>query len=207
MKPFTRVEGPAAPLIENDINTDQIAPAGHGHRTLNPDYAEQLFSGRRGGSETFVLDRPEYRNAAILVTGSNFGCGSSRESAVWAVAASGIRCIVAESFADIYRDNCLKNGVLPVVLSPQDNEAFRKAVLADAGGSSFSADLESQRLTTPDGRFFPFEMPASEREILLKGLDDIGLTEIHLEEIEDWEARTRAERPWLQELKDANARP
>jgi 3-isopropylmalate/(R)-2-methylmalate dehydratase small subunit len=205
MKPFTTVSGVAAPLLEDDINTDQIAPAA-GHN-LNPDYAAMLFASRREGKAddegAFVLDRPQFRSAHLLVSGDNFGCGSSRETAVWSMAAFGIRCIIARSFADTYRDNCVKNGVLPVVLAKEDAAEFEALVVDNDGRDAFTADLEAQTITAPGGRVFAFEIPADERALLLEGLDNIGLTQRHEKDIAAWEARTRREQPWLQTLRQS----
>ena len=134
MQPFSRHTAVAAPLIRDDINTDQIAPVQMA-RGLKPDYREILFLRARRGPDgspnpDFVLNKPQFQNPAILVTGNNFGCGSSREAAVWSMLATGIRCIVARNFADIYRENCLQNGVLPVTLSADDFGRFEAAVLA-----------------------------------------------------------------------------
>jgi len=201
-EPFTTLTGVAAPLLVDDINTDQITPVQRS-RNLHPDYARVLFSGlryREDGSDSpdFILNQPGFRNTRILVTGSNFGCGSSREGAVWAMAAFGIRCIVARSFADIYRENCLKNGVLPVVLPPADSQVFEAKVIETAGAAPFTADLENQRIRCPDGTGFVFDIAPAERTALLEGLDDIGLTLKHADEIAAWENRTSGERPWLQ---------
>jgi 3-isopropylmalate dehydratase small subunit len=206
MKPFKSVSGVAAPLLEDDINTDQIAPAA-GHN-LTPDYAAMLFASRREGDTNgedaaFVLNRPRYRSAQLLVTGSNFGCGSSRETAVWSMAAFGIRCIVARSFADTYRENCLKNGVLPVVLAKEDAADFDALVVDNDGRDAFIADLRAQTITAPGGRVFAFDIPADERTLLLQGLDDIGLTGRHEKDIAAWEARTRRDQPWLQKLRQS----
>jgi 3-isopropylmalate dehydratase small subunit len=137
MQPFTRLSGIAVPLIRDDINTDQIAPV-LPLRVLEPDYAAQLFvrwRRRPDGSldPDFVLNRPQYQRARILVAGVNFGCGSARESAVWALAAFGIGAIVARSFADLFRANCIANGVLPVVLAPDQHAAFEAQVTAVNG--------------------------------------------------------------------------
>ncbi len=209
MTPFKSVSGPAAPLIEDDINTDQIAPAGGGH-SLKPDYAAMLFRNRRlddAGVEDadFVLNKPQFRAARLLVTGRNFGCGSSRETAVWSVAAFGIRCVIARSFADIYRENCLKNGVLPVVLPEGDADAFEALALADGGCGAFTADLVARQIVTPDGTAFAFEIPPEDRAMLLEGLDDIGISEKHESDIAKWEAETARQRPWLQKLREAGA--
>jgi 3-isopropylmalate dehydratase small subunit len=202
MEPFISLTGVAAPMLADDINTDQITPV---YRDLHPDYAKLLFARKRkrpDGSDDpdFVLNKPQFKDAKILVAGQNFGCGSSRESAVWAFVAVGIRCIVARSFADIYRDNCLKNGVLPVVLSAGDADAFEKLVVATDGKAPFTADLRSQTLTGPGGRQFSFKIAPEDRTILLEGLDDIGLTLKHAPDIAAWEQRMQRERPWVQSL-------
>jgi 3-isopropylmalate/(R)-2-methylmalate dehydratase small subunit len=201
MQPFTSVTGVAIPLIEDDVNTDQIAPVGGGPR-LNQNYADVLFSNRRkrdgAPDPQFVFNKPQFARPSILVTGRNFGCGSSRESAVWAMMAVGIRCIVARSFADIYRENCLQNGVLPVVLSSADADALEARVLASDGAENFTADLEQQRIVCPDGAQFGFELPAADRMRLLEGLDDIGLSLKLDADIAEWEKRTASQMPWMQ---------
>ncbi len=202
MQPFERVSGVAAALLEDDINTDQISPV---TTAFEPDYAELLFTRRRrrsDGSEDrdFVLNQEPFRTAAVLVSGANFGCGSSRESAVWALAAFGIRCVVARSFADIFRENCIKNGLLPVTLASADAAAFEQAVTAAAGGAACTVDLVAQRISGPGPVAFPFEIAAAERDALLRGLDDIGLTLESATAIAEWEARAKRERPWLQEV-------
>ena len=204
MTPFRSISGVAAPFLEDDVNTDQIAPAA-GHN-LTPDYAAMLFQSRRDGdtnddNAAFVLNRPRFRSARLLVTGDNFGCGSSRETAVWSMAAFGIRCIVARGFADTYRENCLKNGVLPVVLAKKDAAEFEALVVDNDGRDAFTADLETQTIAAPGGRVFAFDIPADERTLLLEGLDDIGLTERHEADIAAWEARTGRDQPWLQKLR------
>jgi 3-isopropylmalate/(R)-2-methylmalate dehydratase small subunit len=207
MQPFTAQTGIAAPLIKDDINTDQIAPILHA-RGLKEDYRAMLFHRarrREDGSEDpdFVLNKPQFRNAAILVTGENFGAGSSRESAVWSMLANGIRVIVAKSFADIYRENCLQNGLLPVVLGAQLGDQFIARVVAVDGQAPFTVDLQTQRISGPDGPDIGFEIPAADRTRLLEGLDDIGLSLKHVDEIASWEARAKAAQPWLQSARDS----
>jgi 3-isopropylmalate/(R)-2-methylmalate dehydratase small subunit len=206
MQPFTAHTGIAAPLLRDDINTDQIAPIMHS-RSLKEDYKAMLFHRarrREDGSEDadFVLNKPQFRGAGILVTGHNFGAGSSRESAVWSMVANGIRVIVAKSFADIYRENCLQNGVLPVVLVPQDADAFIARVVAADGGAPFTTDLATQRISGPGGPDIAFEIAAADRTRLLEGLDDIGMTLKHMDEIVGWEQRAAAVQPWLQTTQD-----
>ncbi|MBV9970511.1 MAG: 3-isopropylmalate dehydratase small subunit, partial [Xanthobacteraceae bacterium] len=199
MQPVTRVTGVAAPLLRDDVNTDEITPIQIA-RELEPDYAELLFMRTRRRADgsldpDFVLNRPQFRRPALLVTGRNFGCGSSRESAVWAMLAVGIRCIVAKSFADIYRENCLQNGVLPIELGEADADALASRVAAADGAVHFTADLERQRITGPGGPDIVFEIAAADRLRLLEGLDDIGLTLKHEADIAAFETRIRRERP------------
>lgn len=206
MQPFTRHTAIAAPLLIDDMNTDQIAPVLHG-RGLKEDYRAMLFyraRRREDGSENpdFVLNKPQFRNAGILVTGNNFGAGSSRENAVWSMLANDIRVIVARSFADIYRENCLQNGLLPVVLAPDAADAFTARVIAADGAAPFTVDLETQRISGPGGGDIAFEIAAADRIRLLEGLDDIGLTLKHMAEIASWEERAAAAQPWLQIARD-----
>jgi 3-isopropylmalate dehydratase small subunit len=206
MQPFTRHTAIAAPLLQDDINTDQIAPVMHG-RGLKEDYRVTLFYRARrrdDGSENpdFVLNKPQFRSAGILVTGNNFGAGSSRESAVWSMLANDIRVIVARSFADIYRENCLQNGLLPIVLAPDVADAFTARVAAADGTARFTVDLESQRISGPGGGDIAFDIAPADRMRLLEGLDDIGLTLKHMAEIVSWEQRAAAAQPWLQTARD-----
>ena len=202
MQPFTRHSGIAVPLLKDDINTDQVAPV-QAMRALKPDYKALLFMRSRSEDPDFVLNRPQFREPGILVTGHNFGAGSSREAAVWGMLANNIRVIVARSFADIYRENCLQNGLLPVVLAPQDADAFEQRVLAANGSAPFTVDLETQRISGPGGPDIAFDMPAADRIRLLEGLDDIGLTLKHRDEIVDWEKRMAGSQPWLQVATDS----
>jgi 3-isopropylmalate/(R)-2-methylmalate dehydratase small subunit len=207
MQPFSSHTGIAAPLLRDDINTDQIAPVMHG-RGLKEDYKVTLFyraRRREDGSEDpdFILNKPQFRDAGILVTGNNFGAGSSRESAVWAMVANNIRVIVAKSFADIYRENCLQNGLLPIALAAPEADALTARVVAANGAAPFTVDLISQRISGPGGPDVPFEIAAADRMRLLEGLDDIGLTLKHMNEIVGWERRTAVAQPWLQTAKDS----
>ncbi len=206
MQPFSTHTGIAVPFIKDDVNTDQIAPV-QAMRALKPDYKALLFMRARqrdDGSEDpdFVLNRPQFRNPGILVAGQNFGAGSSREAAVWGMLANNIRVIVARSFADIYRENCLQNGLLPLVLGADDADAFEARVIAVNGAAPFTVDLTSQRISGPGGSDVSFDIPAADRMRLLEGLDDIGLTLKHTGEIADWERRMAAAQPWLQTARD-----
>ena len=205
MQPFTRLTGIAVPLLRDDINTDQITPI---NRNIDPDYAALLFANTRRRADgshdpDFPLNQPRFAGASILVTGRNFGCGSSREGAVWAMLASGIRCIVARSFADIYRENCLQNGLLPIELAAADAAAFEARVAASDGAAPFTVDLQVQRISGPGGPDIAFTLPAADRMRLLEGLDDIGLTLKHADEIAAWERRTLLQAPWLQTVRDS----
>jgi 3-isopropylmalate/(R)-2-methylmalate dehydratase small subunit len=207
MQPFTTHTAVAAPLLKDDVNTDQIAPI-LATRSLKEDYKAMLFHRarrREDGSENpdFVLNKPQFRNAGILVTGNNFGAGSSRESAVWSLTANDIRVIVAKSFADIFRENCLQNGVLPVVLGAEDADSFAARVIAVNGAGPFTVDLVGQRISGPGGADVAFDIAPADRTRLLEGLDDIGLTLKHMAEIASWEQRAAAAQPWLQTAKDS----
>lgn len=207
MQPFSSHTAIAAPLLRDDINTDQIAPVMHS-RDLKEDYKVTLFYRARrrdDGSEDpdFVLNKPQFRDAGILVTGNNFGAGSSRESAVWAMVANNIRVIVAKSFADIYRENCLQNGVLPIVLSAPEADALTARIIAANGAAPFTVDLVSQHISGPGGADMIFDITPADRMRLLEGLDDIGLTLKHMDEIVGWEQRTAAAQPWLQTANDS----
>jgi len=207
MVPFTSHTGIAAPLLTDDMNTDQIAPIMHS-RSLKEDYKAMLFHRarhREDGSEDpdFILNKPAFRAAGILVTGHNFGAGSSRESAVWSMLANNIRVIVAKSFADIYRENCLQNGLLPVVLDAKDADGFIRRVVAVDGAAAFTIDLVTQRISGPGGSDIAFEIAAADRTRLLEGLDDIGLTLKHMDQIVSWEQRAAVAQPWLQTAQDS----
>jgi len=207
MQPFSTHTGIAVPMLNDNINTDQIAPV-QAMRNLKPDYKKLLFMRARtrdDGSEDpgFVLNKPQFRNPGILVTGQNFGAGSSRESAVWGMLANNIRVIVARSFADIYRENCLQNGLLPVVLAPAQAEAFEQRVIAVNGAEPFSVDLETQTISGPGGPDIKFDIAAADRMRLLEGLDDIGLTLKHAEDIAAFEQHMAAAQPWLQTARDS----
>ena len=202
MKAFTRVAGTAIPLIEDDVNTDQIAPMGAGAR-MSEDYAQTLFRHRRrhpDGSEVadFVFNQPQFRTGTIVVSGRNFGCGSSRESAVWTFLAIGITCIIARSFADMYRENCLQNGILPITLPESQADQLQAAVVTANGAAPFTVDLVSQEIMGPGGLRMTFDISPADRTRLLEGLDDIGLTLKHRAEIEAFEKMMAEKLPWSQ---------
>src|SRR5215510_5996201 len=169
MQPFSTHTGIAVPLLKDDINTDQVAPV-QAMREMKPDYKKMLFLRARAEDKDFVLNQPQFANPGILVTGQNFGAGSSREAAVWSMLANNIRVIVAKSFADIYRENCLQNGLLPIVLAPAAADAFEQRVIAVNGAAPFTVDLETQTISGPGGADVTFEIAAADRMRLLEGL-------------------------------------
>jgi 3-isopropylmalate/(R)-2-methylmalate dehydratase small subunit len=205
VQPFRAFSGVAAPLFVDDIDTDQIAPASVHSRRLDPDYGGLFFARKRiraDGSEDpeFVLNRGAYRNASILVTGTRFGCGSARESAIWALMGFGIRAIVARSFAEMYRENCLRNGVLTIVLDEAERAAFEAQVVAVAGAAPFTVELADPHIAAPDGRRYGFAIDPAEQIVLLEGTDLVDLTLRQSPAIDAWEAEMQHTRPWLQDV-------
>ena len=181
MDPFVRVSGVVAPLDRVNIDTDQIIPAVFLKRIERSGFEDCLFYAWRFNEDgspksDFVLNQPEYQNASVLVAGHNFGCGSSREHAPWALRDYGIRCVIAPSFADIFYNNCFKNGVLPLRMSEEDVRTIMDKAQGRPG-VNLTVDLEGQRVTDEDEEIsIPFEIDAARRHNLLNGLDDIGLT-------------------------------
>jgi len=209
VQPFTVVTGIAAPLLRDDVNTDQICPV-MPLRVLDPDYGAQLFARWRRQAEAdapFVLDRPQFRAARILVTGRNFGCGSARESAAWAFESFGIRCIVARSFATLFRSNCLHNGILPLVLPDEEISRLQSKVVIADGAAPFTVDLVELRIACPGGETIPFTFDPADRAALLDGLDEVGLTLRNADDIARWEARCRETEPWLQSMRRRGPAP
>jgi len=202
MEPFTVVEGTAAPLLRPNINTDLIIRIER-LRDLDRDklgpYAFESWRYRRDGTEepSFVLNRPPYRDARILLAGENFACGSSREAAVWALLAFGIRCVIAPSFGAIFFSNCFQNGVLPVVLTAQAVESLAAEVEATQGKGKLTVDLTGCVVVSPSGKEAPFSIDRMLRESLLKGLDQIALTRAREQQIAAFQARDRVRHPWL----------
>lgn len=201
MEPLLRVEGVAAPLLRDNIDTDVIIPSRDITSPSREGFGEKLFAPWRflapGGPENpgFVLNREPWRQARFLVAGRNFGCGSSREMAVWALVQFGIRCVIAPSFGAIFRANCIRNALLPLELP---HEVV--AALADAAGRGplvLQADVPAQQLHLPDGTVHAFALDAEEREMLLSGLDAIDRTWQHRDAIEAFEAADRLRRPWM----------
>jgi 3-isopropylmalate/(R)-2-methylmalate dehydratase small subunit len=193
MEPFTRVEGVVCPLDRADVDTDQIIPKQFLKRVERTGFGEFLFWDWRG-EEGFPLERPEYAGAPILVAGRNFGCGSSREHAPWALEDFGFRAVIAPSFADIFRTNCTKIGLLPVQLPEADVHALIEAAQGEPGVSA-SVDLERQVVVGPDGSEYPFQIDPVVRERLLNGWDDIALTLAHEDEITAYEHDREREGP------------
>ena len=198
MQAFTTLQGPAAALLQPNIDTDviiRIERLTSVERDALGPFALEALRLRRDGSEDpdFVLNRAPFRDAPILLTGPNFGCGSSREGAVWALLARGVRCVIGESFGDIFFANCFQNGVL-ALRQPRETVA-RIATLA-ADGSPLTVDLASQRLVLPTGESIAFEVDPMRRAALLEGLDDIGQTLKQVASISAWQAQDRRDRPW-----------
>jgi 3-isopropylmalate/(R)-2-methylmalate dehydratase small subunit len=201
MKAFTTLTGVAAPLPLVNIDTDMIIPKQYLKTIKRTGLGKGLFSELRydeNGADKpdFVLNKPAYRSASILIAGENFGCGSSREHAPWALADFGIRCVVASSFADIFHNNCFENGILPLTL-PQAEVDRLAALAANGANATFTIDLEAQTVTGPDGSVVRFEIDGYKKWRLLNGLDSIGLTLQKGAAIDGYEAKARESRAWL----------
>ncbi|MDG1739601.1 MAG: 3-isopropylmalate dehydratase small subunit [Paracoccaceae bacterium] len=201
MEKFEKVSGIAAPMPLVNIDTDMIIPKVFLKTIKRSGLGVNLFDEmrfERDGSEKpdFVLNQTQYRDASIIVAGDNFGCGSSREHAPWALADFGIKVIVSTSFADIFFNNCFKNGILPIVL-PQDQVEVIMKDAEKGSNARIEVDLESQSLTTSDGTSFAFEVDEFKKHCLMNGLDDIGLTMEKASSIDTFEAKSSGERPWV----------
>ena len=201
MQPFTTLKAVAAPIDLANIDTDRIFPARFLRKLRGPGYSKLAFHDMRfdaDGKERadFVLNQAPYRAAKILVAGGNFGCGSSREAAVYVMHDYGIRAVIAPSFGDIHYGNELQNGMLPVILPDATVENLRQQLHANPG-AEIAIDLEAQTVTAPDGAVHKFEIDPNARERLLKGLDDIGLVLQYLPEIERFEREHAKQMPWL----------
>ena len=201
MEKFTRLTGIAAPMDAINVDTDQIIPKLHLRTIKRTGLGKVLFDELRFHSDgkekpEFILNRPPWREAEILVAGDNFGCGSSREHAPWALLDFGIRCIVSTSFADIFYNNCFKNGILPVTV-PRDALNALMADASDRENPVLTVDLEAQEITRPNGAVIGFTIDEFRRDCLLNGLDDIGLTMQKVDRIDAFEARQREQQPWL----------
>ena len=202
MEPFNKLTGIAAPLPLVNVDTDKIIPAKWLKTIKRTGLGVGLFETLRyrdDGSERsdFVLNKEPYRKAEILIADDNFGCGSSREHAPWALLDFGFRCVIAPSFADIFHNNCFKNGILPIVL-PKEQIDLLLQEAADAEDPTFTTDLEKQEIHRPTGNeVFKFEVDPHKKHCLLNGLDDIGQTMERKQKIDDFETRQRAAEPWL----------
>ena len=210
MKKFTTFDGLVVPLDRANVDTDAIIPkqflksikrSGFGPNAFDEwrylDHGEPgMDNSKRPLNPEFVLNQPRYQGAQVLLARENFGCGSSREHAPWALEDYGFRVIIAPSFADIFFNNCFKNGLLPIKLDAAIVDSLFKAV-APAAGYKLKVDLESQVIATPDGKEIAFEVDAFRKHCLLNGLDDIGLTLQHVDDIKAFEAKHKAAQPWL----------
>lgn len=201
MEKFEKLTGIAAPMPLVNIDTDMIIPKVHLKSIKRTGFGAHLFDEmrfNRDGTEIedFVLNQPQYREASILIAGDNFGCGSSREHAPWAIADFGIKCIVSTAFADIFYNNSFKNGILPIVMPQEVVDVLMKD--AEKGSNArMTVDLESQIITTSDGEEFTFEVDAFKKHCLMNGLDDIGLTMQKTDSIDAFEKEASAARPWV----------
>ncbi|MGD8843807.1 MAG: 3-isopropylmalate dehydratase small subunit [Gammaproteobacteria bacterium] len=210
MEKFERLDALVAPLDRPNVDTDAIIPKQYLKSVKRSGFGPNLFDdwrylepgepgqdhARRRLNPDFVLNQPRYAGARILLARENFGCGSSREHAVWALEDAGFRVVIAPGFADIFFNNCFKNGVLPIVLDPGIMDRLFDAV-ARTEGYRLRVDLPTQTVTTPDGESIPFEVDEFRKYCLLNGLDDIGLTLQHADAIRAYEVRRRQEAPWL----------
>ncbi len=195
MTPFTTLTSTAVPLLRDNVDTDAIIPSREMKSTGRTGLADGLFAPwryldavARTPDPAFPLNQPQAKGAQILLGGANFGCGSSREHAVWALVEYGIRCVIAESFAPIFRGNCIRNGILPITLD--------RAVVDSLGWQTLDVDLTAQTVTV-DGKSHAFTIEEEPRQMLLEGLDAIALTLKSLPEIDAWTAADRARRPWI----------
>ena len=201
MDKFTTLTAVAAPMPIINVDTDMMIPKQYLKTIKRTGLGSALFSEMRyrdDGSENpdFVLNKPAYRDAKIIVAGDNFGCGSSREHAPWALKDFGVTCVISTSFADIFYNNCFKNGILPVVVSPEDLDKLMDDAERGAN-ATLSVDLQAQEIRGPDGGVVTFEIDAFKKHCLLNGLDDIGLTMEKTAQIDVFEGKMHAERPWV----------
>lgn len=200
MQKFTQLTGVAAPMPMVNIDTDAIIPKQFLKTIKRTGLGKHLFNDLRyeaDGKEraSFVLNQTAYREAKILIAGANFGCGSSREHAPWALADFGIRCVVAPSFADIFFNNCFKNGLLPIILTQEQIDQLM--ALVQKPGTQLMIDLETQKISGPESINFAFTIEPFRRHYLLNGLDDISLTEQYIGDIKTFEDKRKTEQPWV----------
>lgn len=205
MERFTTLRAIAAPLLRQNIDTDIVIPISRMvGNSIRGKLGRWCFTALRylpDGSENpeFVLNREPYRQAEILLTGENFGCGSSREAAVWSIQEMGIRCVIGSSFGDIFFNNCFQNGLLPVLLDKDVVESLAREVAESQGAGRIFVDLAEGIVTAPSGKIYPFTVEAKRRDALLEGLDEIGTTLRHEGEISTYQSRDRDNRPWVYE--------
>jgi 3-isopropylmalate/(R)-2-methylmalate dehydratase small subunit len=209
MTPLTTITGPAAPLMAENVNTDVIIPAERYIRAARDEFGLHAFGPwrfREDGSENpdFILNQPPWRGAPILLAGANFGCGSSREGAVWALNGIGIRAIIAPGFGAIFANNCYQNATLPVVLAAETVARFAE-IARTQPDAPFTVDLERKLVTPPNGTPVPFQIDELRRQSLLTGLDDIALTSRRLDQIAAFQAIDRQQRPWVHDITDGEA--
>ncbi|MGH7804081.1 MAG: 3-isopropylmalate dehydratase small subunit [Candidatus Binatia bacterium] len=201
MQKFERLTGVVATLLVDNIDTDQIIPVHRMLSSMNPDYGAGLFANWRYLDEApdpaFVLNQPPFDRATVLIAGANFGCGSSREHAVWALLGFGIRCIIAPSFGDIFFNNCFKQGVLPIVLPAETVRAIAEEAATLESAHRLTIDLVACEILAPTGAVVAFEIDSSLRHVLLEGLDEIGQTLEHEDAIAAFQANDRRARPWI----------
>jgi len=201
MEKFTTLTGVAAPMNMINVDTDMVIPKQYLKTIKRSGLGEHLFAEMRYDDdgneiEDFVLNQPAYREAQILVAGDNFGCGSSREHAPWALLDFGIRCVISTSFADIFYNNCFKNGILPIKVSKEELEKLMDDAERGAN-ATLTVDLEAQTIRGPDGGEIAFELDEFKKHCLLNGLDDVGLTMQEKDKIDGYEEKQKASQPWL----------
>jgi 3-isopropylmalate/(R)-2-methylmalate dehydratase small subunit len=203
LEKFTKISGVAAPLMRRNIDTDAIIPGKELTKVEKTGYGDGLFGqwryldGKRTENPDFILNRPPYRKAVILLTDANFGCGSSREAAVWALTGFGIRCIIAPSFGPIFFNNCFKNSLLPIIIKDVLVHELVERVEASGGQAPVTVDLESSEITGPGGRIYRFKVNEFFREMLIGGLDPIDATLKCEHEIDVFQKKDKLTRPWI----------
>ena len=204
MEKFTTLNAIAAPIMRMNIDTDVIIPSREMKRVSKEGLSDGMFANWRyiepGGREEdpdFILNQEPYRQARILLSGDNFGCGSSREHAVWALAEWGIKAIITPGFGNIFYGNCVRNGILPIVLDNSVVEGLAQQVEADPANNTIKVDLNDCTVTAPDGTSNTFEIAPADQEMLLEGLDAIAVTQRRDDEILDFQGRDRLNRPWI----------
>jgi 3-isopropylmalate/(R)-2-methylmalate dehydratase small subunit len=211
MEKFKTLHSVAVPMLRDNIDTDAILPVAY-MKTIKSDFGKDLFHNLRykpDGSENpdFILNKPEYRPSQIVVSHNNFGCGSSRETAVWALLGYGIRVVVAESFGDIFYNNSFRMGLLPITLPRDQLHELGEAVEKAGGKKNTIVDLESQTIIGPNDVTYKFQIDATRRKILLEGLDGVGLTLLNADKIADFQKKDRERRPWVHDIGLANGTP